>query len=93
MLIVAFSMMNTIEVPLNFLNLVTVKVSAYMLILICFLIGVIFTALLGVVERFRMSRTITQLQKQVRELKRDLRAQEPPTVIEEPAPHQSLSDM
>jgi signal transduction histidine kinase len=49
-----------------------------MLIFISFLLGVVFTGFLGIVERFRMSRTINRLQKQIRDLKRELRVQEPP---------------
>ncbi|MCX7982408.1 MAG: LapA family protein [Syntrophales bacterium] len=83
MLIVTFSLMNTTPVELKYLDLFRVTVPAYMLIFVCFLIGVIFTGFLGLVERFRMSRTINRLQKQVRDLKRELRAQEGPHLLEE----------
>lgn len=87
MLIVTFSLTNTAPVQLRYLNLFDVTIPAYMLIFICFLVGVIFTGFLGMVERFRMSRTITRLQKEIRALKRDLRAQESPPIIEdEPSP-------
>lgn len=82
MLVVTFSVMNTSPVELKFLDLFRVTLPAYMLIFICFLIGVIFTGFLGIVERFRMSRTISRLQKQIRDLKRELRAQEEPIIVE-----------
>lgn len=83
MLLVTFSLMNTTPVELKYLDLFRVTLPAYMLIFICFLIGVIFTGFLGIVERFRMSRTINRLQKQIRDLKRELRAQEGPVIVEE----------
>jgi len=88
MLAVTFSLMNTTPVELKYLDLFHVTVPAYMLIFICFLIGVIFTGFLGIVERFRLSRTISRLQKQIRDLKRELRSQEGPVIVEE-APNRS----
>jgi len=54
-----------------------------MLIFICFLIGVVFTGFMGIVERFRLNRTIAHLNKTIRELRREIRANEPPPIIEE----------
>jgi hypothetical protein len=54
-----------------------------MLIFISFLAGVVFAGFMGIVERFRLSRTITRLNKTIRELRRDLRANEAPQLLEE----------
>jgi len=77
-LIVTFSLANTTPVELKYLDLFRLTIPVYMLIFISFLLGVVFTGFLGIVERFRMSRTINRLQKQIRDLKRELRVQEPP---------------
>ncbi|HQK78580.1 MAG TPA: LapA family protein, partial [Syntrophales bacterium] len=57
-----------------------------MLIFVCFLVGVVFTGFMGIVERFRLNRTISQLNKTIRELRREIRANEPPPIIEEQGP-------
>jgi hypothetical protein len=56
-----------------------------MLLFIAFLAGVVFAGFMGIVERFRLSRTINKLNKTIRELRRDLRANEAPSVIDDPA--------
>ena len=40
---------------------------------------------MGIVERFRLSRTITKLNKTIRELRRDLRANEAPQLLDDQA--------
>lgn len=80
--IITFSEQNTGQVSLKYLEYET-RTPVYMLIFIVFLAGVIFTGFMGIVERFRLNRTITRLNKTVRELRRDLRATEPPPVIED----------
>jgi uncharacterized protein YeeX (DUF496 family) len=44
-----------------------------MLIFISFLVGVVFTGFMGIVERFRLNRTINKLNKTIRELRREVR--------------------
>lgn len=78
LLVITFSLQNTTPVPLQYYDLVApFPVPAYMLLFIAFLAGVIFTGLLGIVERFRLSRTVHRLNKTVRELRREIRAQDP----------------
>ena len=47
-----------------------------MLIFISFLAGVIFTGFMGIVERFRLTRTINRLNKTIRDLRREMKANE-----------------
>ncbi len=81
--IITFSLTNTLPVPLKYLDVINVTLPAYMLIFISFLAGVIFTGFMGIVERFRLNRTINQLHKTIRELRRELRSNEPPKIIED----------
>ena len=86
MFIVTFSLANTFPVQLRYLDVINVTLPAYMLIFVCFLVGVVFTGFMGIVERFRLNRTISQLNKTIRELRREIRANEPPPIIEEQGP-------
>ena len=47
-----------------------------MLIFLSFLAGVIFTGFMGIVERFRLTRTINRLNKTIRDLRREMKANE-----------------
>ena len=81
--IITFSLTNTFPVQLKYLDLINVTLPAYMLIFISFLAGIIFTGFMGIVERFRLNRTINQLHKTIRELRRELRSNETPKTIED----------
>lgn len=90
LLIITFSLQNTETVFLRYYDLIQpFPLPAYMLLFIAFLGGVIFTGFLGIIERFRLTRTIHRLNKNIRELRRDLRAQEPP-VPESGGPPETL---
>jgi uncharacterized integral membrane protein len=80
--IITFSLENTTMVSLQYLDY-RITVKAYMLLFISFLAGIVFAGFMGIVERFRLSRTITRLNKTIRELRRDLRANEAPQLLEE----------
>jgi uncharacterized integral membrane protein len=84
--VITFSLANTFPVQLRYLDVINVTLPAYMLIFICFLVGVVFTGFMGIVERFRLNRTITQLNKTIRELRREIRANEPPPIMDEKNP-------
>ena len=71
--IISFSLLNTSPVSLKYYDVLDVSVPTYMLLFISFLAGVIFTGFLGVVERFRLTRTISQMNKTIRDLRRELR--------------------
>ncbi len=81
--IISFSLQNASEVPLKYYDFVDVTLPSYMLMFIAFLVGVIFTGLMGLAERLNMMKTIRQLNKAVRDLRREIRSQEPlPDVVE-----------
>jgi uncharacterized integral membrane protein len=58
-------------------------VPVYLLIFISILIGVIITGFWGIVERFRLNRTIRRLNKLVRDLRKEIHASEAPPIIDE----------
>jgi uncharacterized integral membrane protein len=74
--VITFSLANTTEMQLKYFNIINVSMPTYMLLFIAFLSGIIFTGFMGVVERFRLTRTIARLNKTIRELRRELRAKE-----------------
>jgi uncharacterized integral membrane protein len=82
--IVTFSQQNLELIHLKYYDYLHIPpVPAYMLIFISLLIGVIITAFWGVVERFRLNRSIRRLNKIIRDLRRELHSSEEPTVIDE----------
>jgi uncharacterized integral membrane protein len=88
--VVTFSLENTAPVSLQYLDYhITVK--AFMLLFVTFLVGVVFAGFMGIVERFRLTRTINKLNKTIREQRRDLRANETPFIIEDP-PHRNPTE-
>jgi uncharacterized integral membrane protein len=82
MFIITFSLENTLPVQLKYYDYFDRWLPAYMLIFIAFLAGVIFTGFMGIVERFRLTRTISRLNKTVRDLRREVKANENPPFIE-----------
>jgi len=87
--IVTFSQQNltTIQLHYNILDhnlLGNLKpIPTYLLIFISILIGVIITGFWGIVERFRLNRTIRRLNKLVRDLRKELHANEAPPIIDD----------
>jgi hypothetical protein len=53
-----------------------------MLIFVSLLGGVIITGFWGIVERFRLNRTISRLNRNIRDLRKELRANEAPQIID-----------
>ena len=82
--IVSFSLENASPVHLKYYNLFDTVVPIYMLFFIALLLGIIITGFIGIIERFRLNRTISRLNKTIRDLRKELRANEPPPIIEEP---------
>jgi len=76
MFVITFSLDNTQPVRLQYYMLFEKYLPAYMVIFIAFLTGVIFTGFMGIVERFRLTRTINRLNKTIRDLRRELKANE-----------------
>lgn len=96
--IITFSLENTDPVTLRYHGYDFFKGSlpTYMLIFISFLAGVVFTGLMGIVERFRLTRTVNRLNKTIRDLRREIKANgngeiPPPALetVEKTAPPQS----
>jgi uncharacterized integral membrane protein len=81
--IVTFSQFNSSPVTIRYYYVKDLVVPAYMLIFVALLAGVIITGLLGVVERFRLNRTIAKQNKTIRDLRKELRENEPPPMIED----------
>jgi len=74
---ITFSLQNTYPVQLQYADIVKpFHLPAYMLIFFAFLAGVIFTGLMGAVERFRLTRQINRLNKMIRDLRRELKDRE-----------------
>ena len=83
MFIITFSLENTIPIRLRYYEFFERWLPTYMLIFIAFLAGVIFTGFMGIVERFRLNRTINRLNKTIRDLRREMKVNENPPYIEE----------
>jgi uncharacterized integral membrane protein len=94
--IITFSLENTLPVQLKYFDFFDRWLPTYMLIFITFLAGVIFTGFMGIVERFRLTRTINRLNKTVRDLRREMKANENPPLVEAgettpPLPEEKIS--
>jgi uncharacterized integral membrane protein len=74
--LITFSIDNTIPVRLRYYGQFEIWLPTYLLIFLSFLIGVVFTGVMGIVERFRMTRTINRLNKTIRDLHREMRAKD-----------------
>jgi len=71
--VITFSLENTIPMKLKYYDFFNIEWPTYMLLFISCLIGVVFMGCLGIVERFRLSRTIAHLNKTIRDLRREVR--------------------
>jgi uncharacterized integral membrane protein len=83
--IVTFSQQNLEPVQLKYYDYLKhiTPIPTYILIFASLLVGVIITAFWGIVERFRLNRTIRRLNKLVRDLRRELHASEAPPMIDD----------
>ncbi len=82
--IVTFSLENASPVHLKYYNFFDMIVPIYMLFFTALLLGIIITGFIGIIERFRLNRSISRLNKTIRDLRKELRANEPPPIIEQP---------
>jgi len=80
---VTFSQLNSEIVTIKYYYMEDINAPVYMLIFAALLLGVIITWFFSVVERFRLNRTIGKLNKTVRTLKKELRANETPPVVDQ----------
>ncbi|MGC9977375.1 MAG: LapA family protein [Syntrophales bacterium] len=81
--VITFSLENTLSIRLKYYDFFNVTAPTYMLIFIAFLSGVIFTGFMGIVERFRLTRTISKLNRTIRELRREVRDSKKEVLSEE----------
>ena len=83
--IVTFSQQNLTSVQLKYYSYLqhVPPIPTYLLIFVSFLVGIIVTSFWGIVERFRLNRTIRRLNKMVRELRKELHSPEAPPIIDE----------
>ena len=81
--IVTFSQENLTKIHLQYYDFLKTDVPIYLLIFISLLFGVIITGFWGIVERFRLNRTIRRLNKIVRDLRKELHSNEAPPIIDE----------
>ena len=86
--IVTFSKQNDVDIQLKFYHyLQNVRpIPLYILIFASLLVGIIITAFWGIVERFRLNRTIRNLNRLVRDLRKELGARENPPIINDQLP-------
>ena len=80
---VTFSQLNSAPVRLQYYKYMDVVVPAYLLIFASLLAGVIIASLWGIVERFRLNRMISRLNRTIRDLRKELRINEPPPIVDE----------
>lgn len=71
--VVSFSLQNASDVCLKYYDFFDVILPIYALMFVAFLAGIIFTGLLGLAERLNLAKTIRELNKTVRDLRRELR--------------------
>ncbi len=82
--IVTFSQQNLTPIHLQYYKFMDIPpMPAYLLIFISLLVGVIITSFWGIIERFRLNRTIRRLNKIVRDLRKELQSNEAPPIIDE----------
>ena len=83
--IVTFSQQNLMPVQLKYYRYLqhVPPIPTYLLIFVSFLVGIIITSFWGIVERFRLNRTIRRLNKMVRELRKEIHSSEAPPIMDE----------
>ena len=84
--VITFSLENTADVRLKYHGFMDATMKTYLLVFIVFLAGVVFTGFMGIVERYRLNRTVAKLNRTVRDLRRELKESENLPPEEETAP-------
>jgi len=80
--VITFSLANTSPVHLGYYEFIDVTVATYLLIFVSFGVGIIFAGFMGIVERFRLSREVTRLKREVRTLEKKIPVEKAPAVQE-----------
>lgn|GEM_PF-213572 len=81
-LVLTFSAENSEKVTLKYYGFFRQELPLSILVVVCFMVGVLFTGLVGILERFRMSMTIKRLDRTVKELRKQIKDSEPLPIIE-----------
>lgn len=66
--VITFSMSNAVPVGVNYYNFVDFNMPLYLIIFISFGAGLIFAGMVGIGERFRLSRRVARLNKRIKKL-------------------------
>ena len=69
---ITFSLQNSSPVTLKYYEWFNFQVPVYLLIFICFFIGVIIAGILGLVERFKLHRRLSRLKKEIKNLETEI---------------------
>jgi uncharacterized membrane protein YciS (DUF1049 family) len=74
LIVVTFSQQNTADVPIRYFSLIPndFKVASYLLIFLSFFVGVLLSGLIGIIERFRLTLSVSKLKKQIKVLEKDI---------------------
>ena len=78
--IITFALVNTSPVQLKYYGFLDVSMATYMLIFVSFGVGVIFAGLVGIVERFRLSREVNKLTKNIKKLEKKIPTENLPAI-------------
>ena len=68
--IITFSLTNVVPVQLKYYDIIDISVPSYMLIFISFGVGLLFAGFLDIGERYRLSRKVSKLNKQIKMLEK-----------------------
>lgn len=69
---VTFSLQNTAPISLIYYDVFQFQIPAYLLIFICLLIGIVVSGSIGLVERFKLSRRLSRLKKEIKDLEKEI---------------------
>jgi len=74
LLAVTFSQQNSEMVSIRYFGFIPpdVKVASYLLIFLAFFAGVVVAGLFGIIERFRITMTMSKMKKEIKSLESDL---------------------
>ena len=70
--VISFSLENTEPIHLSYYGLFDLTLASYLLIFVSFGVGVIFAGLFGIVERWRLSRKVTKLTRNIKNLEKSM---------------------
>lgn len=71
-LAITFSIQNTGDVAVKYFDLLNAKVSLYALIFFSFFAGVVFSGLIGLIDRMRLKRSLTKTKKDLQNVEAEL---------------------